>query len=282
MRILLTGRDGMLARAIWKNIPADWELHAPSETELDIIDRGKIAEAIGRHRPDVIINCAAFTRVDDCESQREIAFKVNGMGPGYLAEAAGTAGSLLVHFSTDYIFDGEKGSPYAENDTPNPLSAYGASKLEGEQQIFSSGCRFLLIRTQWIYGEEGIHFVRTIRGLARSRSELRVVDDQIGSPTYASDLAAAALELIGRGGQGVYHLTNSGSCSWFDFATRIVEFDSLQLKIHPCSTAQYPRPAKRPRYSVLSNEKGAAFLGRRLRPWEEALRAYMALEPAVV
>ncbi len=267
----------MLARALQTHLPEHHTLIPFTEAELNITDVKQIRDAMDRCQPDVILNAAAFTRVDDCESRQEEVFRVNGMAVGLLAEAIQLTGALLVHFSTDYIFDGGKGSPYFEDDTPNPLSIYGASKLDGERRIIASGCRHLIIRTQWLYGEGGVHFVQTIRNLAASRPEIRVVDDQIGSPTHVVDLAQATYALLERGGAGIFHVTNSGQCSWFEFAVKILQLSGLSTKVSPCSTEAFPRPAHRPRYSVLSCEKMEKVLGYRLRPWEEALRDYMSL-----
>lgn len=268
----------MLAGALRETLPGHGTLFPFSQAGLDLTDSRQIKEAVDQCRPDVILNTAAFTRVDDCESQQEKAVQVNGMAVGLLAETARSVGALLVHFSTDYVFDGSKGSPYSEADTPNPLSVYGASKLEGERQILGSGCRYLVIRTQWLYGKGGIHFVRTVQDLAATRPEIRVVNDQIGSPTYVGDLAQATYALLERGGEGVFHVTNGGACSWFEFAKVIINLSGLSVTVSPCSTEAFPRPARRPLYSVLSNEKMRQFLGYCLRPWEEALKDYIGKE----
>jgi dTDP-4-dehydrorhamnose reductase len=278
MRLLLTGAEGMLATALQKSLPAHWTLFPFGKAQLNITDPKQVREAVHLCKPDVIINAAAFTRVDDCETRPEQAFLLNGSAVGFLAETAQSIGALFVHFSTDYLFDGKSQTPYTEQTLPCPLSVYGKSKLEGETRVLASGCRTLLIRTQWLYGEGGVHFVRTIRNMAESRPEIRVVDDQIGSPTYVADLAHATFNLLEKGAEGIFHVTNSGTTSWFGFARKIVEFSGLKTEVQPCTTEEFPRPAPRPRYSVLSCEKMEQFLGYRLRSWEEALKDYLARE----
>lgn len=266
----------MLARAIQNKKPEAWTLWAAEENELDITKDTAVQEAVGRFRPELIINCAAFTRVDDCEGKRDLAFAVNGVGPGLLAEAAHGVGARLVHFSTDYIFNGSKKVPYLEDDPAGPVSIYGASKWEGEIQVRKHLQRHLIIRTQWLYGAGGSHFVQTILNLARLRDQLKVVDDQVGSPTWTWDLAEGTLHLIEREAEGTYHLVNDGACSWHRFACQIVEAAGLATQIVPCTTEEFPRPARRPAYSVLSTEKAQAVLGRTLPPWEKALQQFMS------
>lgn len=265
----------MLARAILNKRPKHWDLRGVDIQDLDISDRATVQETVSASAPQLIINCAAFTRVDECEEKREIAFAVNGAGAGHLAEVAGQIGARLVHFSTDYIFDGTKGHPYVEDDPARPINAYGASKWEGECQIRKHLQNHLIIRTQWLYGHGGNHFVKTILGLAEKQDTLKVVDDQVGAPTWTEDLSEAALALIDTDAAGTYHLVNEGECSWYQFASRIVLEAGLATKVVPCATADFPRPAKRPAYSVLSTEKARGALGRGLPPWETALRRFI-------
>jgi dTDP-4-dehydrorhamnose reductase len=247
----------------------------------------------------VIAHCAAYTNVDGCETNEETALLVNGRGPGHLAEAAKEFGATLVHVSTDYVFDGTKYSPYTEEDVTNPQSAYGRSKLLGEKAILESGLdKFFIVRTSWLYGPGGKNFVETIARLAKEREELRIVDDQVGSPTFTDDLARAIFNLLELGASpsfakasagrpvpppglyGIYHFADEGACSWYEFAEAIVahllrEGTPLQMKrILPIATHEYPLPAVRPAYSVFSKKKYRRAVGAEVPHWRESLEAY--------
>lgn len=265
----------MLARSFSDKKPRGWDVRATDLDELDITNRREVEAAVRKFSPEIILNCAAFTRVDECEEKKDLAFAVNGLGVGHLAEAARQAAARLVHFSTDYIFDGAKGLPYGEDDPATPLSIYGASKWEGECLVRKHLEDYLLIRTQWLYGEGGNHFVKTILRLAETQDVLKVVDDQVGSPTWTEDLAEATLALIEREATGTYHLVNDGYCSWYQFASRIIEEAGLPTKVIPCTTAEFPRPAKRPAYSVLSTDRAKSVLGSGLPPWERSLKRFL-------
>lgn len=286
MRIALIGSNGMLARKVRELAPADVDLHGYDLPVFDLTDRAQVLAEMNRLQPGVIVNCAAFTNVDGCESQEELATQVNGAGPGYLAEAAKACGAVLVHISTDYVFAGDKGSPYTESDPTGPLSAYGRSKLAGEQAIIASGLtRYFILRTSWLYGPGGKNFVETMLRLATEREELRVVADQIGSPTYTGDLAQAIYHLLAvsdrSGLYGIYHLANLGECSWHDFAELIVGLarssgEALKVsRVVPIRTNEYPLPAARPAYSVFSKEKYLAATGAPLPHWRESLQYYL-------
>lgn len=275
MKVLLTGSKGMLAQAILNKTPKEWELLAVDVEDLDITQSAAVQDTVGAFRPSMIINCAAFTRVDDCEEKKELAFAVNGRGVGHLAEAAGKVGARLIHFSTDYIFDGTGSEPYEENAPARPMSVYGASKWEGECQVRKHLQNYMIIRTQWLYGKGGNHFVKTILKLAEKQDVLKVVNDQIGSPTWTEALSEAVLALTEKETSGTYHLVNSGQCSWYQFARRIIEEAGLSTKVVPCATAEFPRPAKRPAYSVLSTVKATAELGMALPHWEVALKRFI-------
>lgn len=286
MRIALIGSNGMLARKVRELAPADVDLHGYDLPVFDLTDRAQVLAEMNRLQPGVIVNCAAFTNVDGCESQEELATQVNGAGPGYLAEAAKACGAVLVHISTDYVFAGDKGSPYTESDPTGPLSAYGRSKLAGEQAIIASGLtRYFILRTSWLYGPGGKNFVETMLRLATEREELRIVADQIGSPTYTGDLAQAIYHLLAvsdrSGLYGIYHLANLGECSWHDFAELIVGLartsgEALKVsRVVPIRTNEYPLPAPRPAYSVFSKEKYLAATGAPLPHWRESLQYYL-------
>lgn len=236
--------------------------------------------------PDVILNAGAFTAVDRAESERDLAIAINGYAPGVLAEEAQRSGALLVHYSTDYVFDGSKNGPWIEDDRTNPLSVYGASKLAGEEAICSVGGHYLVFRTSWVYAPEGKNFVLTMLRLGRERDSLNVVDDQIGAPTTAAELAQATLKITTgilnsefgpeTDWPGIYHMTCGGSVSWCGFARAIFERVSGLLggktpAVNPIKTSEYPTPAKRPLNSVLSNEKLYRTFGVRLASWQSAL-----------
>lgn len=288
-KIALIGANGMLACMLQRSVPKSLELHLFDLPEFDITDRDEVYKKLSPIDPDIVINCAAFTQVDACEAQSEIAFQVNGEGPGYLAAVAKELGSVLVHISTDFVFSGNKKTPYAEEDVTDPHSIYGQSKLQGEQAIIDSDLKdYFIVRTSWLYGPGGGNFVETIVRLAREREELRIVADQTGTPTYTADLADAIWILIGvKGGGtvpasfGVYHYSNEGVCSWYEFACEIIKQmrkanNSLKVQsISPVTTAEYLLPAKRPAYSVLSKDKVVTATGVQIPLWQESLRTYI-------
>ncbi len=265
----------MLAHAFLKKIPKEWELLATDIEDLDITNPVLVEKKIQQFQPDLIINCAAYTKVDDSETNKELAFSVNGAGPANLARAAAQIGAQLVHFSTDYIFDGTKGTPYTEEDKPHPLNVYGASKLEGERHIRKNVNNHLIIRTQWLYGEGGPNFVKTILELAKDRESIKVVDDQRGSPTWTEDLSDASIELIKHHCAGTFHVVNSGECSWYGFACQIIKETGHKTKVIPCASTEFPRPARRPAYSVLSTEKAKVLLGRPIPAWPIAIGSFL-------
>lgn len=261
MRVLLTGRNGQVG----------WELErllddvvATDRNQLDLSGT-RISEFVSRVKPDVIINAAAYTAVDKAESEKALAMRVNGAAPGVLAEAAKRAGALLVHYSTDYVFDGEKKGAYVEDDRPNPLSAYGSSKLEGEKRIRASGCRHLILRTSWVYAARGKNFYLTMK--AKTGQPLRVVDDQHGVPTSSRFLAENTISLVKQGAEGLLHLVPSGETTWCGFAREIL---GPQADITPISTADYPTAARRPANSVLDNARARRALGP-LPDWRDLL-----------
>ena len=251
MKILLTGRTGQVGselRAILH--PAVATDHAT----LDLADPDAIRQAVRAAKPDVIINAAAYTAVDKAESEAELAMRINGAAPGVLAEEAKRAGALLVHYSTDYIFDGTKRAPYLETDTPRPASVYGRTKLEGETRIQASGCRHLTLRTAWVYGQ-GSNFVRAILRQAEKNAALRVVSDQIGAPTWARDIARATSDLLKARAEGTFNVSAAGSSSWYEVALEILRLVGRKVDVKPVSTAEYGAKAPRPAYSVLDNGK---------------------------
>jgi dTDP-4-dehydrorhamnose reductase len=251
VKLLLTGRNGQVGAELQKILqPA----LATDRAALDLADADAIRRVVREAKPDVIVNAAAYTAVDKAESEPDLAMRVNGAAPGVLAEEAGRINALLVHYSTDYIFDGAKRLPYVEDDAPNPLGVYGRSKLEGETRIRASGCRHLILRTAWVYGE-GTNFVRAILRQAEKGAPLRVVNDQLGAPTWAADIASVTAALLGRSADGVFHVSASGSASWYEVALEILRLARRPAEVRPVSTADYGAKAPRPRYSVLDNGK---------------------------
>lgn len=280
--ILLTGKTGQVGHELVTALAPLGRVVACGREQLDLTRPDSIARCVRDIAPDFIVNAAGYTSVDDAESEPELAHQVNATAPGILAEEAKRAGALLVHYSTDYVYDGSKEDIYLENDTPNPVNVYGHSKLEGERNIEASGCHYLIFRTSWLYADRGSNFLRTILKLAREESELRVVSDQIGSPTWARVLAeattSALLDPDVSSKVGLYHLSASGHTSRYDFANEIIrlaaEITGIRsgwAKIFPCTTDEFPRPAARPLNVATSKKLFLLAFGATLTPWEQQL-----------
>ena len=281
--ILVIGARGQLGFELARLLPAYGEVTALDRSELDIGDPDAIRETLRALRPVLAVNAAAYTAVDQAEREPERAEAINARAPAILAEEAKRLDALLVHYSTDYVFDGAAAVPYPEDAPTNPLSVYGASKLRGEQAIVASGCRYLVLRTSWVYGLRGRNFLLTIRRLATERHQLRVVADQIGVPNWSRALAEATATLVSRGMDvlaeraGLYHLSARGTTSWFEFARAIVgEVESP--RVLPITTAEYPTVAQRPPYAVLATEKLERVFGVSLPDWREMLARCLASE----
>jgi dTDP-4-dehydrorhamnose reductase len=282
-RVLLVGSGGQLGRVLAGVLAGQYELEALSRAELDLADadavRAAVRGAFGKVGPEIVVNAAAYTAVDRAEQEPELARAVNAAGPGVMAEEMRRLGGWLVHYSTDYVFDGSGTRPWRESDATGPLSVYGQTKLEGEQAIAAAGCRHVVLRTSWVYAAVGRNFLHTMLKLGREREQLRVVDDQVGAPTSAEAIAAGTGEILqalgtGTHAGGVYHLTCGGETSWAGFARAIFGAFAARQKapeVVPIPTEAYPTPARRPRNSRLSREKVAAEFGVRLPMWEEAL-----------
>jgi len=278
VKILLTGRDGQVGWELARLLPALGEVAAFSRAELDLADPDQIVERVRAVKPDVIVNAAAYTAVDKAETDREQAMLVNAAGPGFLAAEAQARGALLVHYSTDYVFDGTKTTPYVETDQTNPLSVYGQSKLAGERAIQAVGVRHLVLRTSWVYAARGRNFLLTMLKLGREKPVLRVVDDQRGAPTWAHDIAATTVELLKRRDpqSGIYHMTAAGETTWCGFAREIFRIAGIATPVEPITTAEYPTPARRPAYSVMANGKLARAFNASLPVWRESLERCLA------
>lgn len=288
MNILVTGGGGQLGAELVKilskgkkdlgEIPKSLQnanVISVDHGTLDISDADSVRAYFSHANFDIILNCAAMTNVDACETDAESAMKTNAIGARNLAHAANAGGCKLAHVSTDYVFSGKADKPYREWDIPMPNTVYGKSKLLGEQYIREVCPRSFVIRTAWLYGHSGGNFVKTILRLAQERSELKVVDDQRGSPTNAADLAYHILKIVEGDFYGVYHCVGRGECSWYDFACEIVRLADIPCKISPCSTDEFPRPAPRPAYSVLDNLMLRCTVGDEMRDWKDALAAFI-------
>jgi dTDP-4-dehydrorhamnose reductase len=267
----------MLGRALSQALADRHEVVALSRTDLDVTDLGAVQTVLSRQDPDVVVHAAAWTDVDGCQRDPDRAFRVNGLGSRNVALACHGSGAACCYVSTDYVFDGAKAEAYTEFDRPDPISVYGASKLAGERAVQALLPRHWIIRTSWLYGPGGKNFVKTILAKARAGEDLRVVDDQIGSPTYAPDLAQGISRLIQEPRYGVWHLTNSQNCTWYDFAAAILESVGLHwVRLEPILSKDLARPAPRPKNSVLRNYCWELEGWPLLRPWPDALRDYLA------
>jgi len=284
MKILVTGARGQVGWELQRTLAPLGEIVAFDRTHMDLADPDSVRRAIRDTRPNLIVNAAAYTAVDRAESERELAHQINAVAPGLVAEEAKRVDSALIHYSTDYVFDGEKPEPYLESDTPRPLNVYGASKLAGEQAIQQTGARHLILRTSWVYGTRGNNFLLTILRLAKQRDDLSVVNDQFGAPTWSRMIAQATALLVARGmpgeqGNGICNLTAGGQTSWYGFARAILELvpADAERRLEPSKlaaipSAQYPTPARRPRNSVLSHTQLESAFRLTMPDWKFSLR----------
>ena len=276
MKVLVLGAGGQLgAELVRACAEAGDEVEGATRTDVDISDGARLREVVRARRPDMVFNAAAYTAVDRAEGDTERAELINGRAVGRLAQVCRDMVVPLVHFSTDYVFDGTAHEPIREDAVPAPISAYGRTKLHGEVALLSSGADAYLVRTSWIYGLEGTNFVKTVLRVTREVGEMSVVDDQRGSPTWVRDLAVASRRLVDAGPPGVYHLTNSSDCTWYELAKAVVEIAGIPADIHPIPTAAYPTPARRPAYSVLANQRWAELGQPPLREWRQALAEFI-------
>ena len=280
MKILITGARGQLGRDCQAVLAAAHEIVATDLPEFDASDAAQIRDHLAAVRPAVILNCAAFTRVDDCEAQRALAFQVNAEVPRLLAAAARVLGAHLVHISTDYVFDGARPVPqaYVESDAPRPLSVYGASKLAGEKAVCASGARYAILRTAWLYGRHGGNFPKTMLRLALAQPEetRRVIAEQHGSPTWSWRLAEQIRAVIEARAEGLFHATAEGHTTWFDFASAFLTAMDVPHQLAPCGVADYPTPARRPVNAILENGRLKAAGLNVMRPWDADLADFVA------
>ena len=276
MKVLVTGANGQLGRDCLAILGQRHEVAGCDLPHVNITESGDVRRILDQEEPDAIVNCAAFTRVDDCETQRDAAWRANALGPGVLAGACGNA--LLVHISTDYVFDGERPppTPYTEPDATNPQSWYGATKLEGEQRVMSSARRWMILRTAWLYGFHGRNFPKTMLRLARREPDKprRVVSDQFGCPTWSETLARQIETLVGAGRTGLFHAVAEGHTTWYDFARCFLDALGVAHRIEPCRMADYPLPARRPRNSILANARLHATDIARMADWRQDVERF--------
>lgn len=281
-RVLVIGKTGQLGQSLQK-IAAEYpqfQLEFVGRDQLDLADKQSVRGFFGGLAQPYagIINAAAYTAVDQAESEPELAERINHLAVAQLAQLACDQGSFLLHVSTDYVFDGQACRPYVETDTTAPLNVYGASKLRGEQALLASDCVGAVIRTGWVYSEFGNNFAKTMLRLGREREQLGVVFDQIGTPTYATDLARACLHLLSEAKvQGVYHYSNEGVCSWFDFAKAIFDLSGVACQVSPITTEAYPTPARRPHYTVLNKQRIKQETNLNIPYWRDSLQACLEL-----
>lgn len=283
-KILITGAVGQLGLALKQLLQdnIDYQLYRTDASEreegqvsaLDITQEDAVTSYVNEVKPDIIINCAAFTAVDLCESEQDTAYRINALGPKYLAIAAQQRGAKLVHISTDYVFDGQGNVPYTEASQTNPISVYGKTKQAGDDFVQELCSRYFILRTAWVYGE-GKNFVRTMLNLAKNNNKVRVVADQYGTPTSALELARAIVFLMETDSYGIYHATCEGSTNWHEFATTIFALANQSIEVEAITTSEYPTPAKRPMYSILENKAFHERHGYYMKDWKNALQEYM-------
>ena len=276
VKIMIVGSGGMLARELARQWSSRHELIALTRQELDVSALEDVRGAVRSHAPDVVVNCAAYNRVDDAETHVEDAYRVNALGPRNLAIAAEEQNAALVHFSTDYVFDGKKTTPYLEYDAVNPLGVYARSKVAGETAVRDHCTRFFLVRVAWLVGHGGRNFVEAMLHAAREKGAVSVVTDQVGTPTFCADVARALHTLLETRAFGLYHMTGNGSCSWFEFAEEIFRQADLNVSVTPTTMSAYARPAPRPASTILRNLMLELTVGDTMPPWQESLRQYLS------
>lgn len=282
IRIAIIGSTGQMGTDVVRVAAeaGNYEVVPLGHDRVEVCDAQSVHSVLAEVRPEVVVNCAAFVRVDECEDQPKEAFQVNALGALYVARACAELGALCVYISTDYVFDGAKGEPYTEEDAPCPINVYGVSKLAGECLVQQVSPKRLIVRVASLFGKAGArgkggNFVETILSKARAGEPLRVVNDIRMSPTYTLDVALALERLIKRGDTGLFHLTNKGACTWYEFASKALELAGLAARVEPISSSDYPARARRPTDSSLKSVRVDGFVAGSLRPWEEALKAYL-------
>ncbi|MGR6002857.1 dTDP-4-dehydrorhamnose reductase [Bacillus cereus] len=277
MKVIVTGAKGQLAQDVLRQLEhTDLQVYGVDREELDITNNEAVQAYINKIKPDAIMHCATYTNVDTAEEDADTAYKVNGLGTKYLAQVAGKIGAKMLYISTDYVFDGTAKRPYKTSEPTKPLGVYGKTKLAGETFVQQYVDKFFIVRTAWVFGIFGNNFVKTMLRLGREHDEISVVNDQVGSPTYTVDLARFMIELISSEKYGIYHVTNAGICSWYEFAVEIFKQAEMDVNVKPVTTEEFPRPADRPKYSVLDKKKieEEGFLP--LQDWKKAVACYLS------
>jgi len=282
VKVLVVGAQGMLGTEIMAALQGRGVLATGVDLhDVDITDQAAVRTLLLGEKPSVVINCAAYTAVDRAEAEEELALRVNGDGPRHLADAAAAVDALLVHFSTDFVFDGDQRTPYRPSAQPNPVSAYGRTKLAGEAAVLGSGCDHLIIRTSWLYGAAGPNFVKAILTRAANREPLRIVNDQTGRPTWAGNLAVNTLSLLDVGARGLLHVTDGGeAATWLEFGAIALGISGHDVQVTGVTTQDWGAPAARPAYSVLDLTDTEDVLGRPMEPWDIALERFLTTEPS--
>ncbi|MCA1065832.1 dTDP-4-dehydrorhamnose reductase [Rossellomorea sp. AcN35-11] len=275
-KVLVTGAGGQLGSDLIKYLErSGYTVFGQNKVQMDITDQVIVQETIWRIQPDIIIHCAAYTKVDEAETNVDKAFLINALGTRHLVTAAEQWGAVFIYISTDYVFDGKSRIPYHEYSPVSPVNTYGQSKLAGEMIVKEIHSKYFIVRTSWLFGSKGPNFVRTMLKLADEKAFLSVVDDQRGSPTYTGDLSKAILQLIETKKFGTYHVTNSDSCTWYEFAKEIFKEAGLEVDLRPCETEQFPRPAARPSYSVMDHMALRINGFPPMPSWKDGLKRYM-------
>ncbi|MBS9768194.1 MAG: dTDP-4-dehydrorhamnose reductase [Flavobacteriaceae bacterium] len=281
--VLVCGAKGQLGSAIQAVLPKEDNYFYTDKTALDITDKSAIAKFLRENRIEILVNCAGYTAVDRAEDEVEKADLLNNVAVRNLAEICAEKRVFLIHISTDYVFDGQKNTPYTETDLPNPQTVYGTTKWQGEKAIQEICTDYLILRTAWLYSPYGHNFVKTIARLAKERKELKVVADQMGTPTNATDLAYFIVYFIEtkryENHRGIYHFSNEGVCSWYEFAKEIITLLGLSCEVKPCASVEYPTKAVRPRYSVLDKSKIHTTFGYKVANWQESLALFLTRNP---
>ncbi len=274
MKIIITGAGGMLAQDVL-DVFSDLDVIGFKKEELNICDEDNLKKILLDNKPYAVINCAAFTKVDLCESEKDKAFQINAHGPEILARLCAEVSCKLIQISTDYVFDGTANTPYSEDTLTNPINIYGQSKLAGEENIKNSTEDYLIIRTSWLFGKGGPNFIHTIIKLAHEKDKLQIVNDQRGCPTFTRDLAKGIRHLLENNATGIFNVTNTGACTWFDLARFVFEKKGIKIKIEPVDSNKFKRPARRPHFSVLSSKKYRTLVKSPLRHWHEAVEDFL-------
>lgn len=276
MKVLVTGANGQLGYDVIKRLEEKGMEYLGTDREtLDITNKDDVKKVIRDYRPDVVVHCAAYTAVDKAEDERELCHAVNVLGTRYIAEACKEIDAKMIYVSTDYVFDGEGDKPFNVTDKPNPINYYGKTKYEGELEVQKRINKYVIVRISWVFGSNGNNFVKTMLKLGNERDEISVVEDQVGSPTYTYDLAELLLEMIETDNYGVYHATNEGYCSWYEFACEIFRQAGMDVKVNPIKTENYPTRAKRPRNSRIDKNNLISCHFKQMKKWEDALASYL-------